>query len=130
VDRRYKSSRWRRVRLIVLARDSYRCYVQHCMQYANHCDHINAVYPGMPDSEFFGPHNLRASCRRHNTARGVAARLEREVAEGVAPAPTRTVFERSFKTAERSDRPIPKSLSLSRYTTITADYTRKSEGVA
>jgi hypothetical protein len=43
-------------------------------------DHIISVYPGMPDALFFGLSNLRAACRFHNSARGVAARLERETA--------------------------------------------------
>ena len=91
-DPRYFGPRWRRVRLVVLARDNYTCWVNGCPQYANVCDHILPVYPAMPDSEFFALSNLRASCKRHNTARGVAARLERETAEGIAPAPSPYVF--------------------------------------
>jgi hypothetical protein len=40
-------------------------------------DHIIPVDPEMPDWLFFDPNNLRGSCKRHNTARGVAAGLER-----------------------------------------------------
>ena len=50
------------------------------MELGNVADRISAVYDGMPDAEFDFEANLRASCRRHNTARGVAARLERETA--------------------------------------------------
>ena len=75
-DRRYKSPRWRRVRLRVLARDAYRCrIVPGCDAHANVADHIQPVYPGMPDSLFFDPRNLRAGCRRHNVARGFASLL-------------------------------------------------------
>ncbi len=130
-DRRYKSPRWRRIRLLVLARDGYRCYVLHCIAYANHCDHIKPVYGGMPDSEFYGMHNLRASCRHHNTARGVAARLERETAQGVAAPPRRTMFERprSFNGASEHDRRLPKNISTSRTQVVTADYSRKPKKV-
>jgi 5-methylcytosine-specific restriction endonuclease McrA len=91
-DPRYKDRRWRVVRLRVLARDRSHCYVLECANRANVVDHIKPVYLGMPDSEFFGMWNLRASCRRHNTARGVAARLERETAQGVAELPKRISY--------------------------------------
>jgi 5-methylcytosine-specific restriction endonuclease McrA len=55
---------------------------------ASVCDHIIPVSPEMPDSLFLDPANLRASCKRHNTARGVAARLERELS-GVDERPRR-----------------------------------------
>lgn len=76
----YNTKRWQTLRLAVLRRDLYRCWVAGCQVMANVADHINPVYPGMPDAEFYDPANLRASCKRHNTARGVAARLERETA--------------------------------------------------
>lgn len=79
-DPRYSGAKWRKVRLAVLRRDLYRCWVVNCEVAGNVADHINPVYLGMPDSEFFDPQNLRASCKRHNTARGVAARLERDMA--------------------------------------------------
>ncbi len=79
MDRRYGSRRWKAVRLRVLHRDLWRCYVPDCPLPANVADHIDTVYPGMPDAWFFDEANLRASCKRHNTARGVAARLEREL---------------------------------------------------
>ena len=80
--RRYGTQRWRRLRLRVLNRDGWRCYVGSCMALGNVADHIAPVYDGMPDWEFYDESNLRASCKRHNTARGVAARLEREVGGG------------------------------------------------
>ena len=91
-DKRYNTQRWRRVRRLVLQRDMYRCWITGCPRLANQCDHIIAAEPGLTDSLFFGMHNLRASCRPHNTARGVAAKLERETSEGVRP-PGLTVFD-------------------------------------
>jgi 5-methylcytosine-specific restriction endonuclease McrA len=90
-DRRYGSKRWKELRLDVLRRDLHRCWIPSCEAWADVCDHVAPVYPGMPDTEFYNPWNLRASCRRHNTARGVAARLERETAgltEWTEPRPT------------------------------------------
>jgi hypothetical protein len=81
-DKRY-NQRWRRVRRLVLQRDMYRCWITGFPPLDNQCDHIIPVEPGFPDSLVFGMHNLRASCRPHNTARGVAAMLERETSEGV-----------------------------------------------
>jgi hypothetical protein len=80
MDRRYGSRRWKQTRLRVLFRDLWRCFVPGCEVTASVADHIIAVYPEMPDSLFFDEMNLRASCKPHNTARGVAARLERELA--------------------------------------------------
>lgn len=78
-DVRYGSRTWKRQRLRVLNRDNWICrVVPDCTVRASIADHILPVYPGMPDDLFFGLDNLRASCRRHNWARGVAARLDRE----------------------------------------------------
>jgi hypothetical protein len=78
-DKRYGTARWRKVRLRVLMRDAYRCRIAPgCPERATVADHIEPVYAGMPDSLFFDPRNLRAGCRQHNIARGVAARLLRE----------------------------------------------------
>ena len=79
MDKRYGTRRWKRVRLRVLHRDLWTCFAPTCSVSASVADHIIEVYEGMPDALFFDEWNLRASCRRHNTARGVAARLEREV---------------------------------------------------
>ncbi len=74
------SRRWKALRLDILRRDLYRCQVvSGCEVRATVCDHIEPVYEGMPDWEFYDPMNLRAACMRHNTARGVAARLTREL---------------------------------------------------
>jgi hypothetical protein len=43
-------------------------------------DHIIPVYPGMPDSEFFSEANARASCAKHNRARGWQTYAKRELA--------------------------------------------------
>jgi 5-methylcytosine-specific restriction endonuclease McrA len=61
----------------VLQRDLYVCrVVEGCAEAATVADHIVPVYPGMPDSLFYSPQNLRAACRRHNIARGFAVQLD------------------------------------------------------
>jgi 5-methylcytosine-specific restriction endonuclease McrA len=88
MDKRYGTRRWKATRLRVLHRDLWRCFVPDCPVSASVADHIIPVYPEMPDSLFFDEMNLRASCKPHNTARGVAARLERELSgEPVPPRP-------------------------------------------
>jgi 5-methylcytosine-specific restriction endonuclease McrA len=80
-DPRYRSMRWRKLRLRILARDAYRCrIVPDCPRPANVCDHIEPVHDEMPDSLFFDPRNLRAACKRHNLRRGHVAAFEREMA--------------------------------------------------
>lgn len=118
MDRRYSTKRWRDTRLRVLHRDAYRCWVQGCPVMANVADHIAPSSLAMPDFEFYSMANLRASCKRHNTARGVAARLDREMREGMAPDTTqigvRSVLTRSsgfFRGAGDRDRPLVSSLS-------------------
>ena len=86
-DKRYGTRRWKRVRLTVLVRDLYRCWVPTCPVSANVADHIEPSTLDMPDWLFYSLDNLRASCRRHNTARGVAARLEQETRGVAAPYP-------------------------------------------
>ena len=78
-DKRYGTRRWKQTRLRVLHRDLWTCFAPGCPVSASVADHIIPVYPEMPNSLFFDEANLRGSCRRHNTARGVAARLEREL---------------------------------------------------
>src|SRR5215210_2683582 len=85
MDKRYGSQRWKRIRRNVLVRDCWACWAPGCPVSATIADHIVEVYDGMPDSLFFDLSNLRASCRRHNWARGVAARLERETGERAQP---------------------------------------------
>ena len=97
-DKRYNTQHWWRVRRLVLQRDMYRCWIAGCPRLANQCDNIIPVEPGLPDSLFFGMHNLRASCRPHNTARGVAAKLERETS-GVRGPLGLTMFEGGAGTA-------------------------------
>lgn len=81
----YSSKRWRTLRLRILARDYSRCWVAGCPRLATVVDHIEPAYPGMSSARFHDPSNLRASCQRHNTARGVAARLQREMEDGADP---------------------------------------------
>jgi hypothetical protein len=87
MDRRYGSRRWKQLRLSILHRDLWSCFVPACPVSASVADHIIPTYPGMPDAVFFDPLKLRASCKRHNTARGVAARLERELNGEADPEP-------------------------------------------
>jgi hypothetical protein len=100
-DKRYRTAHWRNVRLRALNRDGWRCYAASCMLVGNVADHIVPVNAWTTDAEFFDVTGLRASCRRHNTARGVAARLEREVSgesEPVRRNPLVTPFRpRSFR---------------------------------
>jgi hypothetical protein len=125
-DPRYGSSKWRRVRLIVLDRDRH-CYVISCPERANIADHINPVYQGMPDREFYALTNLRASCKRHNTARGVAARLQREIEGGVAPEPSRYSFGKAafLRRVGANDAPLANLSPSKRTTVVTADYSRR-----
>jgi hypothetical protein len=77
-DRRYKTQRWKRTRLRVLNRDLWICRIAPgCPVRATVADHVIAVYPGMPDTLFFGMHNLRAGCQGHNKARGFAPEVSR-----------------------------------------------------
>jgi 5-methylcytosine-specific restriction endonuclease McrA len=76
-DPRYGSRRWKAARAAVLRRDLHTCrIVPGCTVKATVADHIQPAFPGMPDSMFYGLGNLRASCRRHNLARGFAASLD------------------------------------------------------
>ena len=93
-DKRYGTRKWKRVRLGVLVRDLYRCWVPGCPVSANVADHVMPASPDMPEWLFFDPSNLRASCKRHNLARGVAARLEQET-RGVPDAPRNPLVSRS-----------------------------------
>lgn len=78
-DKRYGTMRWRRLAKAVLNRDMHRCrIVPGCPVTATVADHIQPVFVGMPDALFYDPRNLRASCKRHNLRRGVAARFVRE----------------------------------------------------
>ena len=93
-DRRYNSQRWRRVRRLVLQRDMYRCWITGCPRLANQCDHIILVEPGFPDSLFFGMNKPpRIVPTAQHTARGVAAKLERETSEGVRRPLSLTMFQ-------------------------------------
>lgn len=83
-DKRYKTRRWQAVRLAVLHRDLWTCWVPGCPADANVADHRVPVDEYTTDAEFFHPQGLRASCRIHNIARGFAAGLERDLA-GEAP---------------------------------------------
>ena len=71
-DSGYQASRWRKLQLAVLRRDGYRCWVTGCYRTADVVDHIDRVTAATTDAAFHDPRRLRASCRNHNVARGVA----------------------------------------------------------
>jgi 5-methylcytosine-specific restriction endonuclease McrA len=106
MDRRYGSRRWKATRLRVLHRDLWRCFVPGCPESASVADHIIPVYPEMPNSLFFDELNLRASCKPHNTARGVAARLERELAAR-SEAPPERATGHGFAEVRFAPRKVP-----------------------
>ena len=58
---------WVRVRLEILERDGYRCYVRGCPERATTVDHIVPVNEA-PHLRLV-PENLRASCAQHNYGR-------------------------------------------------------------
>jgi len=59
-----KTKLWKRIRLVVLMRDGYRCYI--CGEHANTVDHI--VPRIMGGTEHLS--NLAACCAKHNSAKG------------------------------------------------------------
>src|SRR5678809_116065 len=79
----YNRAQWKKTAKAVLRRDMHRCYVRGCPSPGIAADHVEPVHPAISWFDFLSMANLRASCRRHNTARGVAQRLEREVRDGV-----------------------------------------------
>lgn len=96
-DRRYGSKRWLRVSDLVLGRHrrpdrsaspiTAACWwpdtAWHLAQVA---DHIEPVYPGMSDADFYGLHNLRPACQAHNKAAGfIAAQARRSAAQPETP---------------------------------------------
>jgi 5-methylcytosine-specific restriction endonuclease McrA len=78
-DKRYGSSRYQRFRLRVLIRDNWTCFVPGCPTKGEVLDHIIPTYPGMPDDLFFSEKNARASCAKHNRARGWQTYAAREL---------------------------------------------------
>src|SRR5690349_19488180 len=80
----YKTKEWKRTAPAVVQRDRQRCLiVEGCARRATVADHILEVHPDMPWHEFIAMSNLRAGCHFHNTRRGMAARLEREMRDGL-----------------------------------------------
>src|SRR5262249_12696601 len=59
--------RWKKVRLRILARDGYQCYVLGCTIPATQVDHIVPVTEA-PHLRL-EPSNLRSSCAKHNAGR-------------------------------------------------------------
>lgn len=65
--------RWRKLRLVILDRDGWRCKL--CLRYANHADHIIPVHLG---GDWWSPTNLRAACRSCNINRERKADPDRD----------------------------------------------------
>lgn len=84
---------WRRVRLLVLERDGWRCQLPAddghglCLAFAGHVDHIVARAHGGSDD----PANLRAACARHNLARGAGDKDTAAAAGWPAPPARRRI---------------------------------------
>ena len=73
-DRRYHTKRWRKLARWVVARDGYQCSIAGCQSDMRQpgiatADHIKEPRDG---GDFWDPHNLRALCRPHNLAKGIA----------------------------------------------------------
>ena len=68
-DPRYQTPAWGRLRLMVLDRDGWACQIRDkgCTHGATAVDHIT---PPLDGGSFWEPANLRASCKRCNSARG------------------------------------------------------------
>ncbi len=64
----YKSVAWRRVRLVVLERDGWRCRIRgaRCLGKATEVDHVVPLVHG---GDALDPSNLRASCKPCNAGR-------------------------------------------------------------
>jgi 5-methylcytosine-specific restriction endonuclease McrA len=77
----YGSTRWQRLRKLVLERDGYQCRVQGpgCTGVANAVDHIVSLTDG---GDPFSLMNLRASCTHCNSARVHVSKLGKV---GVSP---------------------------------------------
>ena len=60
------SSAWKKLRVIILARDEYTCY--YCGAEASHVDHV-VSYKDEP-SLFFDQSNLVSACRKCNLVKG------------------------------------------------------------
>jgi len=142
-DKRYKTKRWKDVRLRVLHRDGRRCWAKEeqpdgslipCPVMANIADHITPSSLAMPDHEFFSMANLRASCKRHNTARGVAARLDRETGQSESTTLRAGVHmvraSGFFRQGTDRDRPLASSTHTGNGRSLvnTRDYTRRPAG--
>lgn len=98
-DRRYRSARWLRVRDRVLNRPYGP--TPYCVldpdgppHLATLADHINPVYPGMPDAEFYDEANLQPACNAHNIAKGMLDKQRARGSEIPPPRGTPNVFRR------------------------------------
>jgi 5-methylcytosine-specific restriction endonuclease McrA len=70
LERLYRSTAWRKVRLFVLTRDGWVCQINTDPPHgADSVDHIVSPRDGGP---FLDLTNLRAACKAHNSGRGAA----------------------------------------------------------
>jgi len=116
-DKRYQTHRWRRLALAVRQRDGLCRIVAGCPRKAQVADHVNPVYPGMSDAEFFDIRYIRGGCQYHNKMRGIA---EKAHAEGIE------VGGRSFSSTPSRLGPLAKLPPLVAQSTIFVDYTRRA----
>ena len=83
---------WRKVRLVVLARDNHLCQLKRhgCTTHATQVDHIIPVSEG---GQLLDPSNLRASCAFCNLSRNATRNAElATAAAGGADAPPSRVW--------------------------------------
>ena len=78
-DPRYRTTRWRQLRLTILRRDGRRCSVPGCtvdmtQSRVTHVDHIREVNDG---GDFWSPNNLHVLCRTHHMAKTLTNKAER-----------------------------------------------------
>lgn len=65
---KYNTAAWKKVRVLVLERDGYRCQIlaSRCTHQATEVDHIVPIRSG---GAMYDPRNLRAACRACNNGR-------------------------------------------------------------
>lgn len=105
-QRIYNTSKWRRIRLEVLARDHHLCQIALdgvCIGQAEVVDHVVPIVAG---GDPFDLENLRAACRPCNsTLGGIVGQRRREMLVEGEPCPTCGHIVGTTPTPRRSGRP-------------------------